>query len=97
MSKVWNMIRRIKGKSTNSIEHLNCANALAKSMSKVTSDANYDPNFKSFKTKQEQHKINFTSDNREDYNELFSLDELLTSLNKAKDTAVGPDDIIIKF
>ena len=85
MSKVWNMIQRIKGKGTNStIKHLNCddniltskkdiANALAKSMSK--------------------HKLNFTSDNGEDYNELFPLDELLPSLNKAKDTAVGPDDI----
>ena len=105
MSKVWNMIQRIKGKGTNStIKHLICdddiltskkdiANALAKSMSKVSSAANYDPNFKSFKTKQEQHKLNFTFDNGEDYNELFSLGELLTSLNKAKDTAVGPDDI----
>ena len=62
-------------------------------MSKVSSAANYDLNFKSFKTKQEQHKLNFTSDNEEDYNELFSLGELLTSLNKTKDTAVGPDDI----
>ena len=60
-------------------------------MSKVSCAANYDPNFKSFKTK--QHKLNFTSDNGEDYNELFSLGELLTSLNKTKDTAVGPDDI----
>ena len=105
MSKVWNMIQRIKGKGTNStVKHLNCdndiltskkdiANALTKSMSKVSSAANYDPNFKSFKTKQEQHKLNFTSDNGEDYNQLFSLDELVTSLNKAKDTAVGPDDI----
>ena len=67
MSKVWNMIQRIKGKGTNStVKHLNCdddiltskkdiANALAKSMSKVSSAANYDPIFKSFKTKQEQH------------------------------------------
>ena len=80
MSKVWNMIQRIKGKGTNStIKHLNCdddiltskkdiANALSKSMSKVSSAANYDPNFKSFKTKQEQHKLNFTSDNGKDYN-----------------------------
>ena len=62
MSKVWNMIQCIKGKGINStIKHLNCdddiltskkviANALAKSMSKVSSTANYDPNFKSFKT-----------------------------------------------
>ena len=105
MSKVWNVIQRIKGKGTNStVKHLNCdddiltskkeiANALAKSMSKISSAANYDPKFKSFKTKQEQHKLNFTSDNGEDYNQLFSLDVLLTSLSKAKDTAVGPDNI----
>ena len=105
MSKVWNMVQRIKGKGSNStIKHLNCdddvltsktdiANAFAKSMSKVSSADNYDPNFKKFKSKQEKHQINFDSDNGEDYNELFSLDELVTSLNKAKDTAVGPDDI----
>ena len=85
MSKVWNIIQRIKGNGTKStIKHLNCdddiltskkdiANVLAKSMSKVSSAANYDSNFKSFKTKQEQHKLNFTSDNgEEDYKELFS-------------------------
>ena len=50
------MIQRIKGKGTNgNIKHLNCdddvltskkdiVNALAKSMSKVSSAANYDPN-----------------------------------------------------
>ena len=50
-------------------------------------------NLNLYKIKQEQHKLNFTSDTGEDYNELFSLDKLLTSLNKAKDTAVGLDNI----
>ena len=48
---------------------------------------------KALKPNKNNIKLKFTSDNGEDYNELFSLDELLTSLNKAKDTAVGPDDI----
>ena len=74
MSKVWNMVQRIKGKGSNStIKHLNCdddvltsktdiANAFAKTMSKVSSADNYDPNFKKFKSKQEKHQINFDSD-----------------------------------
>ncbi len=106
ISKVWNMVQRIKGKGSNSsIKHLidddnnlltakkDIANILAQSVSKTSSSDNYDPKFKTFKDKQEKHNINFTSDNAEDYNEPFSLNELITSLNKAKDTAVGPDDI----
>jgi len=88
----------------NSIKHLldnktlltskkDIANLLAKTISKTSSSDNYDPKFKTFKFKQEKHKINFSSDNSEDYNEPFSMEELLQSLSKAKDTAVGPDDI----
>ena len=41
----------------------------------------------------EQNPINFTSKNDEIYNKKFSIRELLDSLKKAHDTAVGPDDI----
>jgi len=37
--------------------------------------------------------LNFKSKNLEEYNRPFSLDELRKSLNKAYDTACGPDDI----
>ena len=41
----------------------------------------------------EQNPINFTSKYDEIYNKKFSIRELLDSLKKAHDTAVGPDDI----
>ena len=37
--------------------------------------------------------MNFKSKNLEEYNRPFSLDELRKSLDKAHDTACGPDDI----
>jgi len=69
------MVQRIKGKgSKTSIKHLtdnndlltskkDIANFLAKTISKTSSSDNYDPQFKTFKAKQEKHQINFTSDN----------------------------------
>jgi len=106
ISKVWNMVQRIKGKHLKtSINHLtdehdnlltskkDIANSLAHSISKTSASENYNTKFRTFKDNQEKHNINFTSDNAEDYNEPFSMSELLTSLDKAKDTAVGPDDI----
>jgi hypothetical protein len=43
--------------------------------------------------KSEKTKLNFKSKNLEEYNRPFSLDELRKSLDKAHDTACGPDDI----
>jgi potassium voltage-gated channel Eag-related subfamily H protein 8 len=37
--------------------------------------------------------LNFKSNNLEDYNRPFSLDELTKEFDKAHDTACGPDDI----
>ena len=45
------------------------------------------------KIREERKDINFTSDNLETYNKLFSIDELKRSLSKSHDTAVGPDEI----
>jgi potassium voltage-gated channel Eag-related subfamily H protein 8 len=45
------------------------------------------------KNREERKSVNFTSDNLEIYNKLFSIDELKRSLSKLHDTAVGPDEI----
>jgi potassium voltage-gated channel Eag-related subfamily H protein 8 len=45
----------------------------------------------------EETKLNFKSKNLEEYNRPFSLDELRNSLDKAHDTACGPDDILYQF
>ena len=41
--------------------------------------------------------VKFTSDNKEDYNQPFSLLELKQALQKSNDSAVGPDDIHYKL
>ena len=105
MSKVWNMIRKIKGKgSKTSIKHLkdgndiitdkqHIADKLATSIATNSSSNNYTPEFQKYKALQEKSQLNFTSDNSENYNEFFSLSELRTALSKAHDTATGPDNI----
>jgi hypothetical protein len=37
--------------------------------------------------------INFTSTNDEDYNSLFSIDDIIYSIKTAKDSAAGQDEI----
>ncbi|HIP82064.1 MAG TPA: reverse transcriptase-like protein, partial [Desulfocapsa sulfexigens] len=105
ISKVWNMLHRIKGKGSKAtIKHLRdgddvltskqqIADKLAATISKNSSSANYVPEFQTYKARQEKININFTSDNAEDYNEPFSLHELHASLSKSHDTATGPDEI----
>ena len=95
VSKVWNMINRIKGKGSRStIQHLtvngdlftakhDIANKLAESISKNSSSSNYVPAFQKYQKEQEKRQINFKSDNAENYNEQFSLSELKTALTKA--------------
>ena len=46
-----------------------------------------------FKKQKAKTKLNFKSKNLEEYNRPFSLDELRKSLDKAHDTACGPNDI----
>jgi potassium voltage-gated channel Eag-related subfamily H protein 8 len=45
------------------------------------------------KNLEEQKPLDFTSENNECYNEPFTYDEMLQSLEKSHDTAVGPDQI----
>jgi potassium voltage-gated channel Eag-related subfamily H protein 8 len=61
--------------------------------SQNSSTQNYDSEFQKFKKQKEKSKLNFKSKNLEEYNRPFSLDELRKSLDKAHDTACGPDDI----
>jgi hypothetical protein len=95
INKVWNMISKIKGKGTKTtVQHLkvddnlltsklDIANTLAETISKNSSSANYVPAFQKYQKQQEKRKVNFDSDNSEDYNEPFSLSELHTALSKA--------------
>ena len=96
------MIRKISGKNKSSpINHLSknhvkarnkkdIADLLAKTFSTNSSSDNYNEQFQNIKKKAEKTKLNFKSNNLEDYNQPF-LSELTDSIMKFHDTAVGPD------
>ena len=106
IKNVWTMIRKISGKhKTSTVNHLNkdnsetaseskdIADTLADAFSKNSSSSHYSKQFQKTKQQKEKVKLNFKSTNDEDYNKHFTQRELQDSLNKSKDTAVGPDDI----
>ena len=109
IKKVWEMIRKISGKNTsNPSKHLITDNTkitdkqgisdqLAETFAKNSSSKNSSQKFQNIKKNEEKEKINFHTNNTEDYNQPFSKDELKKSLNKAHDTAVGPDQIHYQF
>ena len=90
------MIRKISGKNTSSpIKHLSknhikatnkkdIADLLAKTFSKNSSSTNHSSNtFQNIKKNAEKTKLNFKSNNLEDYNQLFSLSELTDCIIKS--------------
>ena len=105
MNKVWNMVQKIKGKNNKTnVHHLkdghdtltseqDISNKLGQIYSQNSSTQNYDHKFQKFQKQKEKTKLNFKSKNLEEYNRPFSFDELRKSLDKAHDTACGPDDI----
>ena len=105
MSKVWNMIQKIKGKGSKSgVHHIKDGNTLLTTKSEIgnklgdtlanhSSSSNYNPQFQRFQKQQEKKTVHFNSDNGEDYNETFSLHELYTTLGQSHDTAAGADNI----
>ena len=103
-SKVWKMLKKIQGKSTSNIQHLEdgdeeftthdqIANRLGQQFSFNSSTDNCTTEFKLFKTKAEKVHYNFASDNSEDYNAPLTLEELESAIQKATDSATGPDEI----
>ena len=82
-----------KGDGSKATDRKDIANTLAENFEKNSSSEHYTEKFQRFKVKKERVAHNFRSDNMEVYNELFTMKELKTSLSKAHNTAVGPDDI----
>ena len=105
MNKIWNMINRIKGrKNSSTVKHLSVdnnhitektdiANTLAEQLAYNSSSNQCSDRFLKHKRDEEKKKVNFSSSNDEYYNKVFSEDELNSSLNRAHDTAEGPDRI----
>ena len=109
ITKIWGMIKKIKGKGEScKIQHikengswLTCpqdiANKLAATFERNSSINNCCPTFQTFKACQEKNQLKFKSNNKENYNQLFTLEEIKRSLSKSHDTAVGPDKIHYQF
>ena len=108
LKTVWDMIRKIAGKKqTTPLKHLSVINKkittkkaiadiLAETFSQNSSTQN-NQKFQRIKQYTEKKKINFSSKNSEDYNQLFTLPELVDSISKSHSTAVGPDEIHNEF
>ena len=106
IKKVWDMIRKISGKSKSpSFTRLNTkrgtkatskeeiANTLGETFLDNSSSQSYSEKFQNIKQQDENIKLNFTSSNTEEYNSLFNVTELKDAIPVSKDTATGPDDI----
>ena len=103
------MIRKISGKNKSTpLKHLiknnakstskkEIANTLASNFSKNSSSNNYSRKFQNIKQNAEKKKLNFQSHNTEEYNQPFSLSELIDSLKRSNNTSVGPDEIHYEF
>ena len=88
------MIRKINGKfSYQNAGHLSTddgvvtsktdiANTLAETFAKKSSSNNYSSKFRQYQNIKEKVKLNFKSNNTEQYNKDFSLKELQKSLKK---------------
>ena len=105
MTSVWRKVHKISGKYvTNPTPVLSIggniianpeevAEKLADHFSNISKGKHLSNEFHSIKIRQEQQPINFYTDIHEDYNDPFTLKELVSSLSKCKSTAEGPDDI----
>ena len=105
-SKIWKMIKKIKGKdSPSGLKHLvrpdgttaeteaEIANVLAESFASNSSTNNYTDKFKKEKEKIEKTPVNFNTYDEFDYNAPFTDTELATCLQQLGNTSPGPDQI----
>ena len=104
--KVWEIIRKISGKQSNTtIHHLenidrtkitkrvDIANRLAQEISKNSNSNHCRRQFQKDQVNDEKEHLDFDVDNSENYNVQFTIRELCGALKKSHDTATGPDEI----
>ena len=98
------MIKKLKGTLKEPIQQISTnsniaeseksvANEIASTLSTNSSTDNYNNTFKKHKLSSEKQHLDFSSHIKEDYNQDFTLVELLDSINELSDTAPGPDEI----
>jgi len=86
-------IRHLK---VNNVEVTDCpdiANTVAQTFSNNSSSENYSSKFQVYRRQAENQRMKFKSNNYENYNNPFFLDELTDVIFKSHDTAVGPGDV----
>ena len=101
--------QKISGKNSSlHIGHLNVGDDVVTSKADIadvqadifkekSSSSNYSTSFQQIKNTKEKSKLNFKSNNNEQYNKDFTIKELRKALKKCHDTAVGCDDIHYQF
>jgi len=104
VNKVWEKVRRIKGRTQRKTHILevdgrtyqnvkDIADKIGDTFSQISSPSNYEPNFRSIKAEEERKTINFSSENAEIYNKEFTMEELKQAITETKCTTPGPDEI----
>ena len=106
MNKIWKMVRKISGKTSPQPIHLfsknnssqtssveETANIMGETFQRNSSSISHSDKFKKFKIHAEKKPLHFSSDNSETYNLPFSMQELISSLDRAHDTSPGPDKV----
>jgi len=86
-------IRHLKVNNTEVSDFPDIANTIAQTFSNNSSPEKYSNKFQSFRRQAENQQLKFKSNNYENYNNPFSLDELTDAISKSHDTTVGPDDV----
>ncbi|KAJ8046840.1 hypothetical protein HOLleu_05649 [Holothuria leucospilota] len=104
------MVRKISGKQLNSTgqhmtkpdssksrEAADVANLFADEFESNSSSNQYSQAFQTFQYTVEKQKVNFTSDNSEDYSSRFNITEPRIALERSNATATGPDEVYYQF
>lgn len=104
ISKVWETIRKIKGRKERTIPILTenskhftkpkeIVNKLAETFSNISSTNSYSERFKQIQKAAEKVPLNFTPSYEEHYNQIITMEEFQYALRKTKNTSPGPDKI----
>ena len=110
LTKIWEIVRKFTRKTRYNRplpvlevdgqfidDALEVGNALGRYFSNISSKENYSESFRTRMHEMSNTLPDFTSNNTECYNELFTLSELVDSIRRCGNTSVGPDMLHYAF
>ena len=110
MSKLWDILRKFSNKTRimrplpvlkhhDDIidEPLAVANLFGTHFAEMSSSSNYSQAFLTHENDIKDSMPDFGTDNRQDYNQEFTLKELTDAINRSGSTSIGPDKIHYDF